>query len=283
MKSAVLKLASYPWSMRVSLAREVIRRFSLFSYQDRLAVCAVERPHYGHCIFQAAKLASRLNYRKMSVIEFGCGGGNGLLNAEMHIAEIMKIFPVEIELYGFDTGVGLPPAKDYRDYPHYFEPGQYYMNPAGLEQKLKKGKLVLGDVNDTCKTFFRDFDAAPVGCIFHDLDYYSSTRDAFTLFEASSIHFLPRVFMYFDDIIGNNTWLASEFAGEMLAIEEFNKTHSSRKIAQSRSVPMEYPDQWWRNQIFIYHDIEHLKYNVFVAADEQVRHENNIKLRQVAG
>jgi hypothetical protein len=48
--------------------------------------------------------------------------GNGLLDAEMHIAEIAKIFPLNIELYGFDTGTGLPPGEDYRDLLHYFRP-----------------------------------------------------------------------------------------------------------------------------------------------------------------
>ena len=54
-------------------------------------------------------MASLLGYPKISVIEFGCGGGNGLLNAEMHINEVMKIFAVDIELYGFDSGSGSLP------------------------------------------------------------------------------------------------------------------------------------------------------------------------------
>src|SRR5438309_99584 len=82
----------------------------------------------GCCIFQAAKLAWLLKYPRISVIEFGCGGGNGLLNAEMHITEVMKIFPVDIELYGFDMGSGLPQPRDYRDMPYYFQSGLYKMD-----------------------------------------------------------------------------------------------------------------------------------------------------------
>ena len=78
--------------------------FSLFSYEDRLKICAVDRPHYGHCLYETAKLATRLNYPRVSAIEFGCGGGEGLLNAEMHIEQLEKIFPVKIDLYGFDSG-----------------------------------------------------------------------------------------------------------------------------------------------------------------------------------
>ena len=49
--------------------------FSLFSYEDRLKICAVDRPHYGHCLYETAKLATCLNYPRVSAIEFGCGGG----------------------------------------------------------------------------------------------------------------------------------------------------------------------------------------------------------------
>ena len=153
------------------------------------------------------------------------------------------------------------------------------MDPNTLRQKLKIAKLVLGDVRDTSKTFFSKFHPAPIGCIFHDLDFYSSTSDAFTLFDADAAYFLPRIFMYFDDAIGNNTWLVSEFAGEPLAIEEFNRKHSFKKIAANRSMPHIYPDQWWTHLIYNYHDFQHPKYNVFVADKEQIKHETDIKLR----
>lgn len=279
MKASLLRMLLSPMPTRVVLARKIIRRFSLFSYRDRLAVCAVHRPHYAHCIFEAAQLAARLKYPRISVIEFGCGGGRGLLHAERHIAEISKIFPVEIELYGFDTGTGLPPAKDYRDFAHYFRPGLYHMDETALRAKLKKAKLVLGDVRETCGTFFSDFNPAPVGCVFHDLDYYSSTRDALTLFDAESSHFLPRVSMYFDDVIGSNTWAVSEFAGEPLAIDEFNREHPFRKIALNRRMPLEFPDQTeWIHQVYIYHDFQHPEYDTFVAEPEQVMHEGTIRL-----
>jgi hypothetical protein len=279
MTSAMLQALMYPKPARLAITRYLVRRFGLFSYPDRLSICAVDRPHYGHCIFEAAKQAARLGYPKMSVVEFGCGGGNGLLNAEMHIAEIEKLFPVKIQLYGFDTGQGLPPLEDYRDFPHYFKPGQYHMDPCRLRQSLKRAKLVLGNVKDTCKSFFTDFNAAPVGCVFHDLDFYSSTNNALSMFDAGAEHFLPRVFMYLDDIIGNDIWLPTEFAGELLAVGEFNETHDRQKIAINRSIARDYPDQWWKNQIYVRHDFDHPSYNSFVSDEEQVVHETAIQLR----
>jgi hypothetical protein len=125
MKDVLLKIFAYPLPLRVALARWVIKQFSLFSYEERVSIGAIDRPHYGYCIFQAARLAKLLNYPRISVIEFGCGGGNGLLNAEMHIAQVTKLFAVDIELYGFDLCSELPRPRDYRDMLHYFQTGLY--------------------------------------------------------------------------------------------------------------------------------------------------------------
>jgi hypothetical protein len=278
----VLNVLTHPRSLRAALVREVVRRFSLFSYRERLFADAVERPHYGLCIYEAAQLATRLGYPKISVIEFGCGGGNGLLNAEMHIAEISKLLPVTIELYGFDSGEGLPEGEDYRDLLHYFRPGQFPMTTKVLQSRLRFAKLVLGNVKDTCRTFFSEYNPAPIGAIFHDLDFYSSTRDALTLFDGDSRYFLPRAFMYFDDIIGDNTWLANEYVGEQLAIQEFNQSHPTKKIVPNRRLPLRYFDAPWAHQIYNYHDFAHPDYTVFVGAPEQVSHEAGIRLRGVA-
>src|ERR1700722_12477693 len=275
MDRLLLKILTYPAPMRLVLARWFIKRFSLFSYEDRMSIGAIDRPHYGYCIFQAARLASLLGYPKISVIEFGCGGGNGLLNAEMHISEVMKIFAVDIELYGFDCGSGLPSPRDYRDMPHYFQAGLYEMDRESLEKKLKRAKLIIGDVKDGCATFLREYNPAPIGCMFHDLDFYSSTSDALKYLDVETSHFLPRVFMYFDDIIGNNVWLCNEFTGERLAIAEFNQNHQTKKISKNYSAPKQY----WFDQIYVYHDFDHPKYNDFVAGKEQMEHEDSIELK----
>jgi hypothetical protein len=262
------------------LMRAVFRRLPLLPYRERLFIGAIDRPEYGYCIFQAAKLARSLGYPRISVIEFGCGGGHGLLNAETHIGEVIKIFGVDIELYGFDLGSGLPHPQDYRDMPHYFKGGAFEMDRPVLERKLKRAKLVIGNVKDTVATFFDTYNPAPVCCALWDLDFYSSTRDALTLFEADASHFLPRVFMYFDDTIGDEVWLCNEFTGERLAIDEFNRKHKSRKIARDNSVELLYAHhRWWPKQVYVYHDFEHPKYNQFVAPDELGAHQNHIRLR----
>lgn len=278
MSDFLFKALTHRTPLRVELARRLIKQFSLFSYERRLSIGAIDRPNYGFCIFQAARLASLLAFPKISVIEFGCGGGNGLLNAEMHISQVKKSFPVEIDLYGFDSGSGLPSPCDYRDMPHYFRAGLYEMDRGSLERKLKHAKLVIGEIRETCKSFVKKYDPAPIGCVFHDLDFYSSTRDALMLFDEDHARFLPRVFMYFDDIVGDETWLCNDFTGERLAIEEFNRGHEAKKICKDHYVSQRYCNQWWADLIYIYHDFGHPRYNDFIAGKEQTRHESSIRL-----
>jgi hypothetical protein len=273
MKDALLKIFTHPLPLRSVLATRIIKYFSLFSYEERVSIGGIDRPHYGYCIFQAARLARLLNYPRISVIEFGCGGGNGLLNAEMHITEVSKIFAVDIELYGFDLGSGLPRPRDYRDMPHYFRIGLYRMHRETLERKFKRAKLIIGDVKNTCATFFHDYSPAPIGCMFYDLDFYSSTADALTIFDVEPSHFLPRVFVYFDNIIGDDVWLCNDYTGERLSIAEFNEIHRTKKISKNHYLRTRRRHLWWADQIYIYHDFEHPRYNDFIADDEQMKHQ----------
>ena len=84
--------------------------------------------------------------------------------------------------------------------------------------------------------------------------------------------------MYFDDIIGDDVWLCNEFTGERLSIEEFNQRHKLKKIAKNYFVPTKYPNSWWPEEIFIFHNFEHPRYNDFVADSEQKGHEDSIRL-----
>jgi hypothetical protein len=153
------------------------------------------------------------------------------------------------------------------------------MHRETLEPKLKRAKLVIGAVEDTCATFFRDYSPAPIGCVFHDLDFYSSTSEALTLFDADASHFLPRVFMYFDDIIGDDVWLCNEYTGERLSIAEFNQNHGTQKICKNYYWRARHPTVSWSYQIYIYHDFKHPRYQHFIADKEQNRHQGCIKLK----
>jgi hypothetical protein len=53
-------------------------------------------------------LGKTLGHERISVIEYGVAGGNGLRMLEEHAKKIESILGVKIEVYGFDTGKGLP-------------------------------------------------------------------------------------------------------------------------------------------------------------------------------
>ena len=87
------------------------------------------RPNYVWGVLQGVNLAKALDLKRISVLEFGVAGGNGLVALEKIAEKIEPIYDVEIDVYGFDTGIGLPKLiDDFRDEPHYYELGQYKMH-----------------------------------------------------------------------------------------------------------------------------------------------------------
>ena len=260
------------------ILQNLLYNFRWGSFRRRQAIGAVRYPQYAYCMYQAAVLARRLGITKISAVEFGVAGGNGLLTMEEHAHNIRSETGVEFELYGFDMGCGLPASCDNRDLPYRWNAGFYRMEQAELRATLRSARLILGPVRETIETFF-DLAPAPIGAIAFDLDYYTSTRDAFRLFEGQSKSFLPRVLCYFDDIIDSNDDLYGEvtpeyyndFSGERLAIREFNRDHPDRKIAQRYLAPGRYIKTPWQSKVLTYHDFLHPDYCRFIShADEQV-------------
>jgi hypothetical protein len=66
-----------PIPIRYFALRFLDRQLNLLGYAQKLRVGSIERPHYGCCMLEAAKLAAKLGHPAISVIEFGVAGGNG--------------------------------------------------------------------------------------------------------------------------------------------------------------------------------------------------------------
>ena len=226
------------------------------------------RPNYVWGVVHGAHLASALGIQRISVIELGVAGGNGLL-ALQHIAEqCEKLFSLDIEVYGFDTGVGLPPPQDYRDTPNLESAGYYPMDLEKLQPRLKKAQLFLGSVADTVPQFLAS-NRPPIAFLAFDLDLYSSTMQAFQLLEALPSLLLPRIQCYFDDIFA---YTYGDCNGELLAIAEFNAAHKLRKIAKLHGLryymPKQYADAPWAEQFYLAHIFDH---NLYGCPDGLVR------------
>ena len=256
-------------SLTTKLIRNVIRDTSIGSYQFRYSIGAVTRPNYAYVVYQAARLAKRLGLKKVSVAEFGVAGGGGLVVMESHAIEMARHFDIEIEVYGFDTTVGLPPPEDYRDLPYHWKPGFFKMDVPELQSRLKKAKLVIGDIRDTISSFCEKYNPAPIGGISFDLDFYSSTVAAFTILDAPCQYILPRMAVYFDDVVGGEKELYNDFVGVRLAIHEFNAAHASRKLSPIYYLTARAPTTPWHHQMWSFHAFDHPQYGQFVTDDDQ--------------
>jgi hypothetical protein len=268
MKHTLAKLMLGRQSVRRKVFQSIVKKAKLLPYELRLEHGAIDRPHYGYCLLQAASLAKKLGHKAVSAIEFGVAGGNGLLNLEMHAREVRKLLNIEVQIYGFDTGQGLPPPVDYRDLPYHWKPGFFAMDVDKLRSRLTSSKLILGNVSETIPSFAK-FDPAPIGALLMDLDYYSSTKEAFKLFDMHRTRVLPRAFTYFDDIIGDDTALNNDYTGANLAINEFNAEHTMQKFCKAIHLGTRaYPENWY-HQIYIYHDFAAPGYGRFVSDERQ--------------
>jgi len=218
----------------------------------------VDRPHYAFGLLRAAQEARNLGHGAITVIEFGVAGGNGLLAMERYAKDISRLLGLEIHVVGFDTGTGLPAPHDYRDLPYLWAPGDFEMDIAELESRLTSATVEFGAISETLPAFLEGFDnSAPIGFIAIDVDLWSSTRDCLKVFDAAPATRLPRVWCYFDDIVAT-----IPDVGELLAIEEFNDSHSAIKIRQPFHLRANIPLQpSWAEQLWQAHDFKHPSYS----------------------
>lgn len=248
----------------------ILRRVPIGTFEFRVALDGVKRPNYAYALLYAAKQARNLGIHEISAIEFGVASGNGLIELEKIAVEVTKITKVNIDLFGFDMGTGLPTPSDYRDLPYVFKSGFYKMDVKYLQERLKKTtRLILGDISDTISGFIKT-SIAPLGFAAFDLDFYSSTIHAMKILSAGHDKLLPRVYCYFDDTIGAREELYNEYTGELLAIREFNQQHEDRKITLIHGlIDHRIIKSSWCNAMYALHVFNHPLYNHYVR-DKQI-------------
>ena len=181
---------------------------------------------YSWGVIQAGHLATKLEIQRISVLEFGVAGGNGLVALEAISKEVATHYGISIDVYGFDTGAGLPQPEDSLDLPDILCEGDFPMDIEALRRRLTDARLYLGLVGQTVQQFLASHPA-PIGFISFDMDFYSSTMQGMKVLEAHEDFLLPRVYCFFDDIFA-----CGDFNGERLAISNFNAAHRDRKISK---------------------------------------------------
>jgi hypothetical protein len=226
---------------------------------------------YAWGILQGVSLASALGVGRVSVVEFGVAGGNGLVAMERIGERVEQLFDVRLDIYGFDTGAGLPRVADYRDVPNLASTGLYVMDQAKLRSRLRRSQLILGDIKDTIVEFMAS-RPAPIAFLACDLVLYTSTISALRVLDADESMLLPRIHCNFDDVLG---FTYGDYNGERLAIHEFNAAHPMRKISPiyglRHYVPARCFNDMWVEKFWIAHIFDH---SLYAKRDNLVKQHN---------
>jgi hypothetical protein len=210
-------------------------------------------------MLRAADLARFSGKRKVTVCEFGVATGNGLLNLIELASPVTKATGVEFRIVGLDTGAGLPAIEGYQDHPELWSIGDFSMsNKEQLVTRIGgRAELIFGDIKDTVGGFTDSLSAdAPLGFVSVDVDIYSGSRSALRCLVGPPEAYCPAVSMYFDDV---QFFFANRWCGELLSIDEFNRSNASRKIDEDRSLPGHRPalSAPWYKSMYVCHVLDH--------------------------
>jgi len=234
------------------------------SYRLKIFFDLILRQQHAYGVLFATEKAIKDGCKKLTIIEFGVANGAGLINISEICKKLNKIYGVEYNIFGFDTGVGMPDPLDFRDHPELYKTGDFPMDQDNLKKILPKNcKLVIGDIKATIPDFL-DLDLlleSPIGFVCIDVDYYSSTRDALQILLSDSRKYLDCFPIYFDDI---DEYSHNSYCGELLAIKEFNETSLNRKIERHNFLSYKriFKNAVWINCIFFVHILDSASRNI---------------------
>ena len=215
---------------------------------------ATYRPEYEILINYYLSKEENKNTKNFSIIEFGVASGKSLKYLEIIVQRIKKKFDIKIDIFGFDTFTGMPKSNNPFDQLYDWEEGDFDTNYEAVSNSLRFSKLIKGDVSDTLNLeIIKNLQLKNVICIFFDLDYYSSTLEAFKIFNDEFLDLLlPRVGIFFD-----NLHSSTEYSGEYLSIKEFNKVNENAQKHISRDFYLEKFD----NRFYQFINFENKNYN----------------------
>lgn len=229
------------------------------SFRAKVACDLISRPHYAYGLLAAADQAIEAGLTSFTAVEFGVASGEGLLNLCKIAEQLSEATGIAVNIAGLDSGTGMPEPVDYRDHPEEFQAGDFPMEFDKLQSRLPSNcRLILGPVRETVPQFLASLTStSPLGFAAFDLDYYTSTSEAFALLadrDTSKYLFLP--VLYFDDIVLPNY---NEWAGELLAVKDFNSQHELRKIEQYRFLRSRriFKNARWIDQMYLLHLFDH--------------------------
>jgi hypothetical protein len=218
----------------------------------------IQRPNYAFGIWLATIQAAKLGITKLSIVEFGVAGGEGLLNLCDICSKFSASTDIKFDIFGFDSEIGMPPLLDFRDHPEIWQEGQFFSDHNLIRGKLPaNATLFSGNIKSTLPNFIRNHltPSSPLGFVSIDVDLYSSAKDCFHVFEKENpLCYLPTSIVYIDDI--NDLLTLNNYAGEALAISEFNLNNKTRKL-DMMAIRQNHPPRGWHDHIYGLHVLDH--------------------------
>ena len=246
------RIIGYEKPLRVALLGYLSLKFKTF------------KPHYESILYEACLEAKKLGINQVSVIELGVAGGAGIISLEKYKKKIEKVLDINIEIYGFDMGSGLPKIEADEDLPFLWRKGLYNIDKTALEKKVNS-KIFYGDVKNTVDDFIK-INKNNICCIFFDLDLYTSTINFLNQIPKIKDHLLPRVLCYFDDVYVFENYI-NQFNGVFKAIEEFNKNFSEFKLGYSVDHFKNFKFPLARTSIYTLHCFKNHLYKKYISKD----------------
>jgi hypothetical protein len=266
LKIFFLRLLGYEKPLRVALLKYFRLKYKTF------------RPHYETILLESCLEAKKLGYNEVSVLELGVAGGNGIIALEKYKKKIQNFLNIKINIYGFDSGEGLPKTNYIEDVPYVWKAGDFKVDKNILNSKITS-KIFIGDIKNTVEKF-ADIKPKNIISIFFDLDLYSSTKDFLNQITKIEKFLCPRVYCYFDDVFSPNYYL-NQFNGESLAINEFNNENKNIKIGFSLDNINDFKFPLAKNMLFLLHKFDHCDYTKYIGHDDESSLSiNDQKIRQ---
>lgn len=227
--------------------------FLFGSFRQKIKYDLVPRHPYAFSLDLAFSEAKKLNISHLSFFEFGVASGAGIYNLYSIASKLSTIYSIDFNIYGFDTGEGMPHAIDYRDHPEKYMFGDFPPLNLKTVDLPPKTEVIYGNISSTLLPFIQQLNVqTKIGFISIDVDYYSSTVECLQMFHESVDRFLPKVPLYLDD---SNHPDHNYYCGELLAIDEFNQQSTLRKIAPMRQLRnwRIFKNALWLDQMFFVH------------------------------
>ena len=252
-KIFILRILGYDKPLRVAALKYLSLKFKTF------------RPHYETILLESVIEAKKIGYKSVSILELGVAGGNGIIALEKYRENIQKLTNVEINIYGFDTGEGLPEIKNKFDSPFLWKKGDFKIIDRDNLNKKIKSRIFYGEIKNTIDKFLES-NPENIIAIFFDFDLYSSTSDFLNQIDKLKKFICPRVYCYFDDVFNPNH-LIDEHSGELLAIKEFNNKNTDIKIGKSLSNSNDFKFPLGKDNLFMLHNFTHEMYDYYIGKE----------------